>query len=266
MKGTRPLDNNEIRRVSRCFTGTFEARNRGLFMLGVSTGGRISELLSLTLGDVYQNRAAVTDLLFEKSIVKGDEVSRAVPVNTDGRQAIADLITWHRKRYRTIRANRPLFPSRNGRGSQHMSRRTAHDVLKATFEAAGLNGHLATHSLRKSFAQRLYEKTNDIFAVQEMLGHKNVATTQKYLGVNYASVRQAIEEMSLSAEAHSSMLLKCSRHRRALTKFSRWNFKWGAMRPSYRRLCPSTSSGQLDSNHRQNQVQSLTNCVSSLRR
>ena len=54
MKGTRPLDNSEIRIVSACFTGIFEARNRGLFMLGVSTGGRISELLSLTVGDVYQ--------------------------------------------------------------------------------------------------------------------------------------------------------------------------------------------------------------------
>ena len=62
MKGTRPLDNNEIRLVSACFTGTYEVRNRGLFMLGVSTGGRISELLSLTIGDVYQNRRAVTDL------------------------------------------------------------------------------------------------------------------------------------------------------------------------------------------------------------
>ena len=43
MKGTRPLDNAEIRRVSTCFTGTYEVRNRGLFMLSVSTGGRISE-------------------------------------------------------------------------------------------------------------------------------------------------------------------------------------------------------------------------------
>ena len=43
MKGTRPLDNNEIRRVSQCFEGSFEARNRGLFMLGVSTGGRITK-------------------------------------------------------------------------------------------------------------------------------------------------------------------------------------------------------------------------------
>ena len=71
MKGTRPLDNTEIRQVAACFTGAYEVRNRGLFMLGVSTGVRISELLSLTIGDVWQNQSPVTDLLFDRSIVKG---------------------------------------------------------------------------------------------------------------------------------------------------------------------------------------------------
>ena len=65
MKGTRPLNNAEIRRVSACFTGTFEVRNRGLFMLGVSTGGRISWV---------------------------PEVSRAVPINRDGKEAIGQLV------------------------------------------------------------------------------------------------------------------------------------------------------------------------------
>ena len=61
MKGTRPLDNDEIRRVSAAFTGTFEARNLGLFMIGVSTGGRISELLGLLrVGDVFQNGKPVS--------------------------------------------------------------------------------------------------------------------------------------------------------------------------------------------------------------
>ena len=91
-----------------------------------------------------------------------------------------------------------------------MSRRTAHDVLKDAFEAAGLNGKLATHSLRKSFAQRLYDQTGDIFTVQEMLGHKSVVTTQKYLGVNYASVRDALEKMSLDAELHEIGILGSS--------------------------------------------------------
>ncbi len=199
MKGTRPLNNDEIRQVAECFRGTFAERNRGLFVLGVSTGGRISELLSLQIGDVYQNQKPVSDLLFDKSIVKGGEVSRAVPVNQDGRDAIKALIAWHTDHYGDIDPNRPLFPSRQGKGA--MDRRMAHTVLKTAFEAAGLNGKLATHSMRKSFAQRLYEQTNDIYAVQEMLGHKNVATTQKYLGVNYASVRDAVEKMAFSRDS-----------------------------------------------------------------
>ena len=200
MKGTRPLDNDEIRLVSVCFEGTFEVRNRGLFMIGVSTGGRISELLSLTIGDLYQNESAVTDLLYDKSIVKGSEVSRAVPVNRDGRDAIDALISWHWEQYRNTQASRPLFPSRHKSGTVPMHRQTAHQMLKKEFIAAGLNGKIATHSLRKSFAQRVYEQSGDIYLVKELLGHRNVATTQSYLGVNYADARDAVESIALDSE------------------------------------------------------------------
>ena len=125
MKGTRPLNNGEIRRVSAAFSGTFEVRNR------------------------------------------------------------------------TTDKDRPLFPSRNRNGSVAMNRQTAHEMLKKAYEKAGLNGKLAMHSLRKSFAQRVYEHSGDIYLVQELLGHKNVSTTQKYIGVNYATARQAVETMAL---------------------------------------------------------------------
>ena len=137
-----------------------------------------------------------------------------MPVNRNGnRQAIDELIRWHIDYYgMTEVSDRPLLPSRNGQGEKQMSRRNAHDVLKMAFEAAGkLNGHIATHSLRKSFAQRKpYEQTGDIFAVQEMLGHRSVATTQKYLGVNYASVRDALEQISVQSEPHKMTLLGSS--------------------------------------------------------
>ena len=206
MKGTRPLDNDEIRRVSTCFTGTFEVRNSGLFMLGVSTGGRISELLSLRVGDVYQNKKPVTDLLYGKSIVKGGEVSRSVPVNADGRRAINELVKWHRRHYSSIASKRPLFPSRHKSGTVPMHRQTAHAILKTAFIEAGLNGHIATHSLRKSFAQRLYDQTGDIYMVQELLGHRNISTTQKYLGVNYADAKAAVELIALITESDTRPL------------------------------------------------------------
>lgn len=152
MKGCRPLDEKEIIKVKEQFSSKYEVRNRALFMLGVSVGGRISELLSLKIDDVWQNGSEVSDLLFERNIVKGKEVSRMIPVNADGRKAIRELIQWHRETFGAVLSTsrsvldpkRPLFKSREGEGA--ISRTQAHRVLKDAFEKAGLNGKLATHS------------------------------------------------------------------------------------------------------------------------
>lgn len=197
-KGTRPLTNAEITAVRDAFSGKYEVRNRGLFMLGISIGGRISELLSLTIEDVWQNEKPVSDVLFSKHVVKGKEEARSVPVNSDGWQAICELSEWHIGQD-TWRGHYPLFASRNRGGTLAMTRQNADMVLREAFVKAGLNGKLATHSMRKSFAQRLYDITNDIFVVKELLGHKNVSTTQDYLGVNYKKVREALEKMSIQA-------------------------------------------------------------------
>lgn len=210
MKGTRPLANDEIRSVSPCFTCTYAGRNRGLFLIGVSTGGGISELQLLQIGDVYQNGKPVTDMLFEKSIVKEGEGSRAVPVNADGRLARDDRVNWHREHYQNTEESRPLFPSRHNSGTVPMHRQTAHDILKKAFIAAGLNGKLATHSLRKSFAQRVYNKSGDIYFGQERLGHRNISTTQKYLGGNAADARAAVEAIALISASDRTPLLSDS--------------------------------------------------------
>ena len=91
-----------------------------------------------------------------------------------------------------------------------LHRQTAHDILKNAFIETGLNGKLATHSLRKSFAQRLYDKTGDIYLVQELLGHRNISTTQKYLGVNYADAKAAVEAIALISESDRITLLSGS--------------------------------------------------------
>ncbi len=203
MKGTRPLTNGEIRRVRDTFEGTYQIRNRSLFMLGVSIGGRVSELIALKVDDVWQNEQPVTDFQFDRSVVKGGETSRTIPVNADGRKAIQEIIDWQRTYFDEVYPDNPLFPSRKtGKGGKIKAaeRQAIHKILKKVFVDAGLNGKLATHTLRKTFAQRVYQKCNDIFVVKELLGHKNVATTQAYIGVNYVTVRAAVEAMSLDAE------------------------------------------------------------------
>ena len=192
MKGSRPLANSEILLVAKQFYGVFAIRNRSLFMLGVSVGGRISEMLALTIGDVWQNGRPVLDLLFLRGIVKGKEASRMIPVNADGQRAILDLVTWHGHKFGDLVPDRALFPSRKGSGNVAMTRKTGHIVLKSAFEKAGLNGKLATHSLRKSFAQRAYDASGDIYLVQQLLGHKDVSTTREYLGVSYEKMKQTL--------------------------------------------------------------------------
>lgn len=204
MKGTRPLTIEEIAQVSESFEGIYEVRNRSLFILGISSGGRISELLSLTVADVWQNNKPVKDLHFNRNVVKGKENARSVPLSTDGTQAITDLIHWHREQFKGAYKVRPLFTSRQGGGRIAITRRNAHNILKAAFIKAGLNGNLATHSMRKSYAQRLYNQTKNLYCVREMLGHKSILTTQEYLGTDYAELREATEAISLHAYQNRS--------------------------------------------------------------
>ena len=195
MKGCRPLDTNEIIKIAEQFDGTFEVRNRSLFMLGVSVGGRISELLSLRIDDVWQNGQPVSDLLFQKRVVKGKETARMIPVNADGRQAIIDLIHWHIQHYGDPEPRRPLFMSRQG--GEALSRSHAHRILEAAFRKALMNGKLATHSLRKTFAQRCFDACGDIYQVSELLGHKNVETTKRYIGISYTKLQETVQAIEI---------------------------------------------------------------------
>ena len=202
MKGTRPLTNDEIRTVRDCFDGAFQIRNRSFFMLGISVGYRVSEGLSLKVSDVWQNHKPVTDILFTKSIVKGGEVSRIVPVNYDGQQAIQEIIEWQQCQFHKITEHQPLFPSQKVECGiiKPLKRQAIHRILEKVFVSAGLNGKLASHTLRKTFAQRVHDKGNNIYLVKELLGHKKITTTEDYLSFNHKTAREVLEAISLYSE------------------------------------------------------------------
>ena len=92
-----------------------------------------------------------------------------------GRQAITELIQWHKEQYGNLDPRRPLFMSRQG--GEALSRSHAHRILERAFQKAGLNGKLATHSLRKTFAQRCYDACGDIHQVSELLLHQKMSRT-----------------------------------------------------------------------------------------
>jgi site-specific recombinase XerD len=190
MKGSRPFTEEEIKRVSQSFNGKYEVRNRCMFILGVKTGMRVSELLSLNVGDVWEKGGPVDVLSLRKQQVKGKKEARAFPLNQTAKDAIRELVEWLSWNG-GINKDMPLFPSQIG--GERITRIQAHRILSRAYDAAGLTGKVTTHSMRKTFGTRVYQVTKDIMVAKELLGHQSVATTQKYIGVGMDALRAAVD-------------------------------------------------------------------------
>jgi site-specific recombinase XerD len=191
MKGMRPLTEKEIQKVSQAFSGRYDIRNRCMFILGVKTGMRISEMLSLNVEDVFEKDRPVDVLSLRKQQVKGKKEARSIPLNDAAKDAIQELVSWLSWNMEELTEDTPLFPSQVG--GDRITRIQAHRILKRAYEKSGLTGKLATHSMRKSFGTRIYQATKDIMVTKELLGHANVNTTQKYIGVGMDALRAAVD-------------------------------------------------------------------------
>jgi len=165
-------------------------RDQALFILGLKTGYRISELLSLKISDVYDSATSqvLARIRVQKRNVKGKTASREVAVHPLAKEAILSLVQSHS----TIDGATFLFKSRNG-VNEPISRHGAHKVLKQAYAAAGLSGSLATHTMRKTFAGKVYKAlSHDLNATKEALGHSSILNTVKYLAVNQDEIDQAV--------------------------------------------------------------------------
>lgn len=187
MKGMRPLTQSEVLLVPTKLT----PRDEALFILGIRSGFRISELLALRIKDVYQNGKVVDRIWLSKRHTKGCLEGRAIPVH---QLAKAALTNWIAELAELNKADPKsfLFRSRKGK-NKAISRVQAWRVLKSGYDQAGLQGRLGTHAMRKTFAKHLYQATgHDLLATQKGLGHRHIATTIDYLSPDQDTIDQAI--------------------------------------------------------------------------
>ncbi len=97
MTGSRPLTEVEIQQILQSFYGKYSLRNRTLFLLGLNTGARISELLSLDVGDVWRFQRPVEIIYLQKRHTKGKLVGRQITIKSGAQQAIVEHIQWKRQ-------------------------------------------------------------------------------------------------------------------------------------------------------------------------
>jgi len=155
-------------------------RDRAMLELAYGAGLRVSEWITL----------GAKDVLYEDMLVrvfgKGSK-ERLVPI---GRKAIGAVATYARElrpRLEHGEGKGVLFLNANGRP---LTRMGAWKILKGHVEAAGITKHVSPHTLRHSFATHLLEGGADLRAVQEMLGHADISTTQIYTHVDREYLRQ----------------------------------------------------------------------------
>ena len=113
MKGCRALTDDEVTLVSQSFSGTYAARDKALFVLGVKSGFRISELLSLTVGDVWQHGQFVDRVAVRRRHMEGKIQGRSVILHSEAKGALAPWLMAMQRRGE-VTPDTCLFPSRKG--------------------------------------------------------------------------------------------------------------------------------------------------------
>jgi site-specific recombinase XerD len=204
MKGARKFKDSEIAQIASSFSGRYAVRDRTLFILGLSTGGRISELLSLRVKDVWQYFKPVDTIYFQKSKTKGKRHGRGVPIKTAAQNAITELMQWYQGQGIKLSEETPFFLSQKG---GEITRQHAHDILNKAFSIAKLQGKVSAHSLRKTYANKLLQQGGNLYAVKEALGHASVQTTQDYLGISEEELRAATPDFEFYSKSYSSLEL-----------------------------------------------------------
>lgn len=154
-------------------------RDRALLELMYATGARVSEVTNLTMGALH------FDLGYIRCFGKGSK-ERIVPVGEAAIRAVNEYVQTARPQLLAGKQSRFLFPNRQG---GPLTRKTAWERVKECALKAGVARRISPHTLRHSFATHMLEHGADLRAIQEMLGHVSITTTQLYTHVDRSRLK-----------------------------------------------------------------------------
>lgn len=157
-------------------------RNKAIIEMMFSTGLRVSELVTLKLSDLYMDERYI------RVMGKGAK-ERLVPVS---QRAIDELRYWFIDRNALkIKPGEQDYVFLNRRGA-HLTRTMVYIMIRDTAVAAGIQKPVSPHTLRHSFATALLEGGADLRAIQAMLGHEKIGTTEIYTHLDMSHIREDI--------------------------------------------------------------------------
>ncbi|MEY3115591.1 MAG: site-specific tyrosine recombinase XerD [Actinomycetota bacterium] len=171
--------------IASCSDDLSGLRDRALLETLYATGGRVSEIVQLNVGDIARSESETTTVRVRG---KGGK-ERLVPLGRFAQQALDQYLTRARPTFIKNHREEALFLSE--KQGNRLSRQSAWSIVSQAATRAGLEKVISPHALRHSFATHLIDGGADIRVVQELLGHASVTTTQIYTLVTIDKLRES---------------------------------------------------------------------------
>lgn len=193
MEYVQPIrERRKVEAIKKVLRGS-NLRDYCLFVLGVNSGLRVSDLLNLKVSDVIdekgnlKNRIALRE---QKTMNTRNNKELNFPISDTAKKAITEYLTT-----RDYELDEPLFISRKKKAA--LQRAQAWKIINDAAKTVGITDRIGTHTLRKTFAYHAYKAGVDIIQIQQMLGHKSPAITLTYIGITQEQLDKVYLNLNL---------------------------------------------------------------------
>lgn len=157
-----------------------------LFVVGINSGLRISDLLKLCICDVIENGK-----LKDRITLRENKTNKFkdFPLSEKTKQALKEYL-----KTRNYNANEPLFISRKNKG--FLLRQQAYKIINSVAKSVGIKEKIGTHTLRKTFGYHAYNNGYDITLIQKLFNHSSPSVTLRYIGIT----QEELDDVYLSLD------------------------------------------------------------------
>ncbi|CCG47510.1 integrase family protein (plasmid) [Halobacillus halophilus DSM 2266] len=186
MNEAQPIKSkNDINKLKKAAAND---RDRLLITFGVNTGLRISDIIDLKVGDLFDGRSNQP----KKAVKIKEKKSRKTKTFTLNQTIAKDL-------KKTVKdpTDREAFVFQSRRGNNGISRIQAHRILAAAAERAGLDYPVSSHSLRKTFGYHAYNNGVDLTLLMKIFNHSSQEITLRYIGIQREDIDAVYDGLAL---------------------------------------------------------------------